>query len=222
MLTLTTTPNILVSELSDGNMRALDPADEQAAISNQSRLAGSLDLPPSRVARLRTVYGDRKNFTTYIKITEDDLKDFSILNPENDIPVTDGLITSCKNLGLLLPLADCLGLVVFDEKTSTLGLLHAGRHNIEQHGPEKFIHFFCTATGTTPENLKLFFSPCARDYEIFALNNQKLPEAALEQLSAAGINPAQLTDPALDTTSDPHFPSHSSGDPSRFALLTSL
>lgn len=55
---------------------------------------------------------------------------------------SDGLITKCSNVGILLPLADCLGIVVFDEEYHVLGLLHSGRQNVEQYGPGKFIEYF--------------------------------------------------------------------------------
>ena len=81
---------------------------------------------------------------------------YNILNFETQIPVSDGLVTKCIDVGILLPLADCLGIVVFDEGRQALGLLHAGRHNVEQSGPKKFIGYFCKKFDTKPENLKIY------------------------------------------------------------------
>ena len=104
-----------VSDIHDGKMRFFG-GDEQEIIANQTKLGELIELNGEAVARVRTTYDTRSEYTDYREITEENLKEYSILNSEKDIPVTDGLVTKCKNVGILLPLADCLGAVVFDEK----------------------------------------------------------------------------------------------------------
>lgn len=111
---------VVVSEISDGNMRFFNNKNEAKIIKNQERLGNALNLTGEKIARIKTIYGDRKNFTDFDKITSQNLFKYAITNPEEKIPVSDGLITKYSNVGILLPLADCLGVVVFDEEHQAL------------------------------------------------------------------------------------------------------
>ena len=200
-------------------MRFFESKNEAEIIKNQEKLAKTLNLENNQIARVRTIYKNRTNYTDYHEITNQNFPKYIIENPEEQIPVSDGLITRRSDIGFLLPLADCLGIVVLDEEQGIIGLLHAGRQNIEQYGPKKFIEFFIKTFGSKPEILKLYFSPHATNYQIFKLNNQLLPEAAKEQLVEAGVSLTNLIDPKIDTVSSKNLPSHSNGDlTQRFAM----
>ena len=129
-----------ISEISDGNMRFFGDGNENEIIENQKKLGKALDLSGDKIARIRTIYSDRKNFTDYHEITDKNLLEYAIVNSEKQIPVSDGLTTICSNIGILLPLADCLGIVVFDKEHQATGLLHSGRQNVEQYGPKFIFH----------------------------------------------------------------------------------
>ena len=194
--------------------------NEQEIIQNQAKLGKSIELESKDIARIRTIYGERQDFTEYAEISREELKEYTINNPENLIPTSDGLITKEPNVGLLLPLADCLGIVVFDGKN--LGLLHAGRQNIEQDGPKKFIEFFVEKLGSKPENIKAYFSPYSINYRINKLN-KKLGTAAKEQLLTAGVSLDNVLDAEEDTVEGINLPSHSSGDTrKRFAIIAKI
>ena len=211
--------DVIISENQDGNMRFFE-GNEQEIIQNQARLGESVGLSNHNIARLKTIYDDRKNFTEYFEITRENIKAYSIQNPEKGIPTSDGIITKESEIGLLLPLADCLGIVVFDGEN--LGLLHAGRHNIEQDGPKKFIEYFVEKLGSKPENIKVYFSPYSINYHINKLN-KKLGTAAKEQLLAAGVSLDNVLDAEEDTVEETNLPSHSSGDTrKRFAILAKI
>ena len=210
-----------ISEISDGNMRFFGNGDESVVIENQKRLCGVIGL--SEAARIRTIYDGRNDFTEYREITRENLVEYSIKNTEVGIPVSDGLVTKVCGVGLLLPLADCLGAVVFDEKQGIIGLLHAGRQNIEQGGPRKFIEFLRNNYSCEPDGLRVFCSPYALNYRITALGGKSMQEAAMEQFASAGILPENIIDPKVDTVSDEKFPSNSSGDSTkRFATVVKM
>ena len=207
-----------ISEIKDGNMRFFGDGDEQEIINNQRNLSELIALDGA--ARIRTIYGKREVFTDYFEITEKNLSDYSIENSEEKIPVSDGLVTKEKEVGLLLPLADCLGVVAFDKKQGIVGLLHAGRHNIEQNGPKKFIGFFVNNFGSNTTDIKLYFSPYALNYRIAKLDKKGLAEAATEQFLEAGIPPENISDPKIDTVGSVNFPSNSDSDVTkRFAVV---
>lgn len=206
------------SEISDGNMRFFGDGEESEIIKNQRKLGESIGL--NNVARIRTIYGERQNFTEYVELTKENLAEYSINNFEKEIPVSDGLVTRETEAGILLPLADCLGIVVFDEEYHVLGLLHSGRQNVEQYGPRKFIEYFVENFNSNPEKLKVYFSPHALNYQIFKFDNKLLSEAAKEQLMDAGVLLESIVDYEIDTVDNTKLPSHSSGDRAqRFAIV---
>ena len=209
-----------ISEVGDGNMRFFDNGDEAKIIENQKRLGEALGLGGDKIARIRTIYGDRKKFTDFYEISDENLLEYVITNPEEKIPVSDGLITKCSDVGILLPLADCLGIIVFDKEHQMIGLLHSGRQNVEQYGPKKFIEYFVRNSNSNPEKLKVYFSPHALYYQIFKFDNKLLSEVAKEQLVKAGVLLENIVDYKIDTVSNTNLPSHSSGDTTRrFAIV---
>ena len=127
-----------ISENSDGNMRFFSGNNEPEVIKNQKNL-GKL-IKATSIVRVKTIYDGREYFTKYIEITKNNLLKYSVDNPEKEIPTSDGIITRGPGIGILLPLADCLGVVIFDEKQKILGMLHAGRQNVEQSGPKKLLN----------------------------------------------------------------------------------
>ena len=209
-----------ISTINDSSMRFFGEGDEQRIIDNQGRLGELVGLPKTRVARIRTIYDGRDSYDEYFEITEKNLKEFCIDQPEKEIKVSDGLVTRCSEIGILLPLADCLGAVFYDEEQEIIGLLHAGRHNIEQDGPEKFVKYLSEKYHSDVSKLKVYFSPCARDYPIFAAGNQKLIEVALRQLVDNGIKVENIVDSCINVATDENYPSCSNGDKTmRFAII---
>lgn len=211
-----------ISDINDGTMRFFS-GDESEIIANQSKLGDLIEQDAARIARIRTIYAGRDSFTDYREITEENLPEYSINNSESVIPVTDGLVTKCHGVGMLLPLADCLGAVVFDERQKIFGVLHAGRHNIEQYGPRKYIEFLKENYGSQPEELKIYCSPYAINYQIEALSNMTMTEAAMRQFFETGILPENIIDNRVDTVTDVNYPSNSAGDlDKRFAIVAKL
>lgn len=209
-----------ISEIGDGNMRFFGDGNETEVIDNQKKLGEVLDLGSDKIVRIRTIYEDRKDFTNFYEISDENLLEYVITNPEEKIPVSDGLITKSSNVGILLPLADCLGIVVFDEVHKIIGLLHSGRQNIEQYGPKKFVEYFVRNFDSNPDELKVYFSPHALNYQIFKFDNKLLSEVAKEQLMDAGVLLENIVDYEIDTVDNINLPSHSSGDRTqRFAIV---
>lgn len=211
-----------ISDINDGKMRFFD-GNENEIMGNQAKLGELIGLENTRIARIRTIYGGRDSFTDYKEITEENLAEYAINNPESVIPISDGLVTKCSGIGILLPLADCLGAVVYDTRQGFLGILHAGRHNIEQYGPRKYIEFLKENYGSQPEELKIYCSPYAINYQIEALSNMTMTEAAMRQFFETGILPENIIDDRVDTVTDANYPSNSAGDiDKRFAIVAKL
>lgn len=215
--------HLAISMLEDGNMRAFSDAEFEAVLENQSKLSVALKTTTNKTARVLTTYIDRKSFCEYYKITEETLPEHIIEKPETDLIVADGLVAKSKDFALLLPLADCLGIVFYDEAQDILGLLHSGRQNLEEDGAYKFVEFLKDNYNCRPEDLQAYFTPHAQNFEIYALNHAKLAEAAEEQLVRAGIKAENIERSDIDTVTNPDFPSNSAGDKTmRFAVAVKL
>lgn len=125
--------------------------------------------------------------------------------------VADGLATQTKNLALFLPLADCIGMVLYDPGSEALMLTHLGRHNLEQNGGQRSVEFMSERFGTRPESLEVFLGPSAghENYPLFAFDGRSLADVATEQLRAVGITKRNIEISPIDTTKDLAYFSHS-------------
>ncbi|MCL2038595.1 polyphenol oxidase family protein [Candidatus Saccharibacteria bacterium] len=191
---------IALSDKTDGNMKLPQ---------NQQKIFNSLGA--TNIARIRTTY-DRASYTDYF-----------IANNHITTP-NDGLATT-QQIALFLTLADCLGIVFYDKAQKVLMLLHCGRRNLEQNGPQKAVQFLRTHYNVHPYNLHAWFSPSAGkdNYPLFAFDGKSIQEVAARQLLAEGLFSENIILSPIDTTTDSRYFSHSQGDTgSRHAICAIL
>ncbi|MDL2328044.1 laccase domain-containing protein, partial [Ruminococcaceae bacterium OttesenSCG-928-A11] len=144
---------------------------------------------------------------------------FTINNDVNNIPSSDGLTTMSPHLGIFLPLADCLGVVLYDDIQKILMVVHAGRHNLKENGLIKAVEFM-KKYGAKCTQIKAWLSPSAGEdnYPLYDFDNKSLEKVAREQLNSVGVNNIISAD--IDTTKDNNYYSHSQGDSDkRHAIL---
>jgi len=125
--------------------------------------------------------------------------------------INDSLFTTSKGISLFLPLADCIGAVMYDTKNDILGLAHLGRHNLEQYGGKINIEFMQKEYRSKPQDITVFLSAAAGKYAypLFSFDNKSLHEVAIEQLQLAGVLKKNITVDSRDTTIDDELFSHS-------------
>ena len=125
--------------------------------------------------------------------------------------IADGLLTRTPSQALFLPLADCIGAVLWDKSETALMLNHLGRHNLEQQGAAKSIEYFCTQVGTVPQDMHVYLSAAAsgKNYPLYHFNGRSLHDVALEQLKQVGVTPTNITIDSRDTPTDKNLYSHS-------------
>jgi hypothetical protein len=81
---------------------------------------------------------------------------------------SDGIVTDEVGTILVLSLADCCGILTYDEVNHAVGAFHSGwkgtHQNIAGKGIKKMVEEF----GSNPENIKCWITPCAgaEDYEV--------------------------------------------------------
>lgn len=215
---------VVVTERADGNMKAV-PAMDKAALQQtlRNRLAAveALGLDAATTALVRVTY-DTQDFCKFMMLATTEgmgLQDgFAVRH-------SDGLLTTTQGLGLFLPLADCLGIILYDPKERVLMLVHCGRHTLLQQGAAKALRFMQEHTGSHPSDIQAWFSPCAgkESYPLYEADNKGLQEYAAEQLTQAGVASEALVLSGIDTTCSPDYFSHSKGDTEdRFAICATL
>lgn len=191
---------IAVSDKTDGNMRVFDEAERDEVLQNQEKFGAALGV--DKLMTVRCSY-DREDFARYVT--------------DENAPESDGIVVARDDVGLILPLADCLGVVLYDARSGRMMLAHAGRHNLEQDGLVKAVQYL----GGNPTDVRVFFSPVAgkENYKIEKLNEMGIAESALEQLVRAGVLAENIEEIGIDTTTDELYYSHSQGDKTkRFAI----
>ena len=72
----------------------------------------------------------------------------------------DGLITSKNyNISLVIKVADCIPIYIYDTKTQYYGLVHSGWKGTKDHIIINALEIFSTASNTFLENIKICMGP---------------------------------------------------------------
>ncbi|GHU08314.1 hypothetical protein FACS189431_4340 [Alphaproteobacteria bacterium] len=215
---------IALSTVADGDMRNAEKSgDVLAAVNkNVAKFLVENGFNIDRTVLVRLDY-DKDDFTQY-KTVDKSWVGKGMVDSEA-VEVADTLATTEKNFGLFLPLADCLGAVIYDTKNEVLMVSHLGRHNTEQFGAKKSIEYLMENFGSDPADILIWLSPSAgkENYPLFAFDNRSLREVNVEQFVEAGIKPENITGDDADTTTDDRYYSFSNNQTDqRFAIVAKM
>jgi len=194
--------------VADGSMLNREDGRDGRVFEDRVRWLSSIGMNPAKTYRLSLSYEDNNDFCRYREINTGDtpVALFDAANEE-----ADALVTTQLGQALFLPLADCVGAVLFDEEHGVLMLSHLGRHSVEQNGGVRSVEHLVEHYGTKPQQIKVWLSAAVgKDtYKIFALKNKGLKEVVFEQLHEAGVLFENITDTPFDTAVDLNYYSHS-------------
>jgi len=137
-----------------------------------------------------------------VKYVQDADKGKGALSYENSVSDTDALITNKRNVPLSIFTADCLSVYLYDSKTHSIGLVHAGWRSSKENIAAKTIKLMQEKFNTKAEDLYAGFGPAIRSccYEVGEeLTDFFGPEYLIKRdnryyLDLAGINKKQLLD----------------------------
>lgn len=179
--------------------------DERLA--NRTAFLAKYNIAPEQATLVHLTYGgdDYRRFFTVDQSTAGD----GIVRPAT--VDADALFTTERELALLLPIADCIAVVLYDTAKNVLGLAHLGRHNLEQQTGIGVIEYMAQEFGSYPEDIQVWLSPAAGkvNYPLHTFSNRSLHEVAVEQLMAAGVALENIQIDSRDTTTDNALFSHS-------------
>lgn len=198
---------IFTSTVADGSMKSLGPSQDTEIAQNRRNFLARCGISPDTTTLVHLAYeGD--TYCRYQTITRHHRGD-GITRPAS--LVVDALVTTKPDTALFLPLADCIGTVLYDPTCGVLMLSHLGRHNLEQYGGAKSVEYLISHHGVDPANLQVWLSPAAgqANYPLFAFDHRSLHDVAVEQLAAAGVPKQHIDVSPIDTTTDPNYFSHS-------------
>lgn len=191
--------NVCLSDVQDGSI-----VFRQAGTCD--RFIRSVGGTPEQTACLYVTYGDNHDFLRYREAASAIIgQDLSMVKP------ADGLATDRAGLGILLPLADCCGAVLYDPEHRALMVSHLGRHSVEQFGSKKSVEFLAETYGTDPGKLLVWLSPAVGKvtYPVFARGGRGLQELIVDDLIAASVPAENIQTSPIDTATSHTYFSHS-------------
>lgn len=218
---------VAVASIEDGamNFKGYNP---EVIRENRTAFLDQVGIDPTAATLVQVTYDDTTNFTRY-KVVEEEQAGEGVLEPISNTEA-DALVATRPEQALFLPLADCVGAVMYDPINAILMVSHLGRHSVEQRGGLKSIEYLTQEFDSQPSSLLVWLSPAAgkQNYPLLALQNKGLHEAVVEQLILAGVDPSNIEVSQVDTTENPDYYSHSEflkgeqPDDGRFAIVAMM
>jgi len=199
---------VAISQVENGSQHSTKPELLSKIKDNRREWFMSLDLSTDNATRVVTSY-DRSDYCVYREVSLAKDRGLGMYIPVSE--PSDALITRDKGHILFLPVADCMAATLYDPITETLMLSHLGRHSLEQDGAYKSVKHLVDNYEVDAKNLQIWLSPAPskETYPIYALSGVGMKEAAMSQLTRAGVGASQITDSPYDTATDDRYYSHS-------------
>lgn len=198
---------IVTSAISDGTMKPIDIDNQLSVLKNRSNFLIKNNINPSDTTLVKIDY-DTSDYARYSTLSDTDKgRGVVIESPK----IYDALVVTKPNHALILPLADCVGAVIYAKSKNVLMLSHLGRHSLEQLGGAKSINYLINKFNIKSADITVWLSPSAgkENYPLEAFDGRSLQEVAIEQFISAGIPISNITKSDIDTTFDKNYFSHS-------------
>ena len=215
-----------VSSKTDGNMK-FGVADDDETVKNREAFLKSVGIPIESTTVVAITY-DTDDFAKY-RIVNDSEKGKE-MKRTGEVEYADALVTLDPHHALFLPLADCVGAVLYDEAHGALMVSHLGRHSVEEEGAKKSVQYLQEIASSDPATLKVWLSPGVGNatYPLRAFENKSLHDVITQQLVQAGILAENIESANVDTAASDDYFSHSQflkgdeTDAGRFAVVAMM
>jgi len=126
------------------------------ALNNRRDFLSSLGIDYRDLVCARQIHGDRVRYAT-----EED-KGSGANSYGGSIPDTDAFITDKKNVPIAVFTADCLSIFIYDPKTPSIGLVHAGWRSSKKKIVSKAISLMQAKFNTKPQDFYVGFGSSIR------------------------------------------------------------
>ena len=197
-----------LSSADDGNMK-FDRGDDEQTRENRIDFLRQVGIDPTEATLVQVSYEDTTDFTRY-RIVDDSHQGEGMLEPVSDLHA-DALVVTRPDHALFLPLADCIGAIIYDPEMQVMMVTHLGRHSIEQTGASQSVQFLVNEFGSNPSDLLVWISPSvgAESYPLHGFDNRSLREVAVSQFVTAGVTIEHIEVSDVDTAESNDYFSHS-------------
>lgn len=139
-----------------GNM-SLFYGDTSGALENRKNFLKGLGIDYRDLVCLKQVHGSMARYAREMDTGK------GALSYDNAISDTDAIITDKKNVPLSIFTADCLSVFLYDPKTPSIGLVHAGWRSSKEAVTVKAVQLMQKEFNTKVEDLYAGFGPAIRD-----------------------------------------------------------
>ncbi len=165
----------VVSSAADGTVKyGVDETDEKVA-ENLSQLTAKVGLAENQVAGIYITYDSNRTYDVIREVRASDTLD---IRDKSTWVLCDALVTTDKHVGLLIPIADCNGVIVYDSVHNVLALAHIGWHAAAADLPAKLVKYLVDKYDSKPGELLVYISPSIRKASYFNDNPVQLHESA--------------------------------------------
>lgn len=215
-----------VSSKEDGNLKfGLD--NDEKTLANRRAFLQKAGIDIAHTTLVGITY-DTDDFAKYRIAVVDD-KSAGMMKPSH-LPYVDALVVDQPGHALFLPLADCVGAILYDPEQKVLMVSHLGRHSVEQNGGAKSVDYLKQHFRANAEQLLVWLSPAVgkATYPLRAFEGKSLHEVIVGQLEQAGVQREHIEVSAIDTAVDENYYSHSEhlkgneGNFGRFAIVAQM
>lgn len=215
-----------ISSKDDGNMK-FDTGNSDEEVENSRRtFLQSAGLDITRTTLVNITY-DTDNFAKYRIVTESE-KSVGMVEKTEAVHA-DALVTDRPGHALFLPLADCVGAIIYDDEHRVLMVSHIGRHSAEIDGARRSVKFLKDTYGSDPRKLKVWLSPGVgkATYPLHRFGGKGLQEVIVTQLVTSGVLEGNIEASNIDTATSEDYFSHSeylkgNDDQGRFAIVAEM
>ncbi len=139
------------TQVADGNMDERF-ADRSVVMQNRRKFLNQFGLNPKLVIEGKQIGSDR-----ILVLNEENTKMWFGVN----IPGVDGFITNQNDVGLLVKVADCVPVVMYDPNKHVFGLFHIGWTGAVKNIHTKGLQGLMTSYGSDPNDIIVWLGPSA-------------------------------------------------------------
>lgn len=136
--------------------------DREKVLANRQKMAAALDFPLERAVACQQVH------STHVAVVTERDAGKGTLTLADAIPETDGMVTDCHRLPLLISYADCVPILLADTRTGAVGAVHGGWRGsvgkIVPHALNVMKEAFGTEPGDVVAGIGPSIGPCC--YEV--------------------------------------------------------
>jgi copper oxidase (laccase) domain-containing protein len=215
-----------ISSKADGNMKfGID--DDAKTENNRRQFLQQAGLDIAHTTLVGITY-DTDDFAKYRIVTEDEERAGMMVSGTKTAHA-DALVTTRPGHALFLPLADCVGVILYDPVRSVLMVSHVGRHSAEIDGARRSAEYLEATFASNPADLRVWLSPGVgkATYPLRHFDGKGLHEVIVGQLLTAGVRAENIEASSVNTAESDNYYSHSeylkgNDEYGRFAIVAAM